>query len=741
MKPTVALVCLLALVFAGQSSAADEVAEVKLPRGAIGALAADAEGSVWFIAPPRSLDEHTRYGRVRADGGIEEFDLGFRTGYVSGVAIGPEGNLWMAAGDSVYRGTPTGEVTSFPLSAKDDAGQIVAGADGNLWITVWMPGPRDRRTESVSGPAFVVRLTPGGEMTRLELPGPAKLRTRAPAGIVLGPDGNVWFTDPALGRIGRVTPGGEITEHQLDVAPEGLTSGRDGNLWFAHRGGLGRISPGGEVKLFPLPVNANRITTGPEGNLYFTGSPLGLGRMTPSGHFAEFGTNIGDPGELTTSADGQIWFTTSAKFAIVNPLGKFTPPGPAGTEVRTTAATVRDGKLDVELACGGAPGGCAGTVRVGAPHDPELASTSYSLGSESEGTFSLTLSPADRRLLAQKRYLREYVAVDATQGTGTYAAVVLRRPHPFRGMPRPGRPLLVPLPSEVEAGAIAAGWDGNLWMGGGTGYLTRITPHGELSRYGIPGLEREAAGLVAGPRRSIWFLESASYGFATSLGYYLGRVSARGRFSETLLPPGPVPADLAVGPDGDLWVSRSSYHRAEVDRVMPGGKVTRFRVGEEMGAITAGPRHSVWFALAGTAIGRIGADGRLEKFSVPGRGYIDDITAGPDGNLWYTHWGRRGPSTIGRMTPSGRVAEFPTHPRGTPGGSANSIIAGPDGNLWFTEWLPARIGRITPQGKIKRWRRGAAAAGNIAVGPEGNLWLSSVEQETLGVVAPGRRRP
>jgi virginiamycin B lyase len=35
----------------------------------------------------------------------------------------------------------------------------------------------------------------------------------APTNLVAGPEGNVWFTDLAAGKVGRVTPGGTITEY------------------------------------------------------------------------------------------------------------------------------------------------------------------------------------------------------------------------------------------------------------------------------------------------------------------------------------------------------------------------------------------------------------------------------------------------------------------------------------------------------------------------------------------------
>ena len=51
---------------------------------------------------------------------------------------------------------------------------------------------------------------------------------------------------------------------------------------------------------------------------------------------------------------------------------------------------------------------------------------------------------------------------------------------------------------------------------------------------------------------------------------------------------------------------------------------------------------------------------------------------------------------IGRITPTGVVTEFST---GISEGSApQGITAGPDGNLWFTESDASRIGRITPAG-------------------------------------------
>ena len=35
-----------------------------------------------------------------------------------------------------------------------------------------------------------------------------------PLDIVVGPDGNLWFTESGVDRIGEITPAGKITEFQ-----------------------------------------------------------------------------------------------------------------------------------------------------------------------------------------------------------------------------------------------------------------------------------------------------------------------------------------------------------------------------------------------------------------------------------------------------------------------------------------------------------------------------------------------
>jgi virginiamycin B lyase len=70
------------------------------------------------------------------------------------------------------------------------------------------------------------------------------------------------------------------------------------------------------------------------------------------------------------------------------------------------------------------------------------------------------------------------------------------------------------------------------------------------------------------------------------------------------------------------------------------------------------------------------------------------ITAGPDGNLWFTEYNV---NKIGKTTPAGTITEYPIP---TAASGPLIITAGPDGNLWFTEANVNKIGKITPTGTI-----------------------------------------
>ncbi len=115
--------------------------------------------------------------------------------------------------------------------------------------------------------------------------------------------------------------------------------------------------------------------------------------------------------------------------------------------------------------------------------------------------------------------------------------------------------------------------------------------------------------------------------------------------------------------------------------------------------------------------------GVITEFEVPtAKCYPNGITAGPDGNVWFTE---ADGSKIGRITPSGNIKEFSLAPASFP----MHITWGPDSNLWFTEYARGKIGKITPGGVIREFdvkaSVGALYVDFIVAGADGNLWFTN----------------
>jgi sugar lactone lactonase YvrE len=213
----------------------------------------------------------------------------------------------------------------------------------------------------------------------------------------------------------------------------------------------------------------------------------------------------------------------------------------------------------------------------------------------------------------------------------------------------------------------------------------------------------------------MWFTET-TYRFEpgrgrVATGSAIGRITPTGSITEyPLRKADSDPGGIAVGPDGNMWFTETTWHSGRRGRV-----------------------------FTGSAIGRITPAGRITEYPLPAAGSDPGgITTGPDGNLWFTE--SEGNGKIGRITPAGRITEYPlpTHPSYPEGGSPSSIVAGPDGNVWFTEVIGNKIGRITPAGVITEYHTptGISHPAGIVAGPDGNLWFTEQLGSAIGRITP-----
>jgi virginiamycin B lyase len=136
------------------------------------------------------------------------------------------------------------------------------------------------------------------------------------------------------------------------------------------------------------------------------------------------------------------------------------------------------------------------------------------------------------------------------------------------------------------------------------------------------------------------------------------------------------------------------------------------------GNVTAGPDGNVWFDAIDTGdrarIGYITPQGAITTFDLGDQvTQVSDITTGPDGNVWYTAEG-----IVWRSTPTGQVTQV-ANP-----GSAGPIVTGPDGALWFG--MSTGIGRITTGGDLTVFDDPSVGdhPDELGIGPDGELWYA-----------------
>src|SRR5487761_1828153 len=168
------------------------------------------------------------------------------------------------------------------------------------------------------------------EIAEFPLPSPYA----GPDGIALGPDGNVWFSETEIGKIGRITPTGHITEFgdgiSFGARPLSIVV-RDGALWFSEAAGnrIGRICVDGKVTEFPIPSPDSQpraMAAHPDGSIWFVEtSTNALGRLDRDGRITEHKVPTPDSSlrGVAVGADGDLWYTANA----VNKIGRMAPDG------------------------------------------------------------------------------------------------------------------------------------------------------------------------------------------------------------------------------------------------------------------------------------------------------------------------------------------------------------------------------------------------------------------------------
>jgi virginiamycin B lyase len=221
--------------------------------------------------------------------------------------------------------------------------------------------------------------------------------------------------------------------------------------------------------------------------------------------------------------------------------------------------------------------------------------------------------------------------------------------------------------------------------------------------------------------------------------------------------PGSSPFGIAAGPDGRIWFTEfGSLHGGKIGVLAPTATttagITEFPI-DTLGphanpyGIVSGPKGRLWFTANGsTRVGFVAPPGAEVPTSdqFPLTYGPNDITVGPDGNLWVAEYSSPA-SIIARITPDGTVTEFPTF---SPDRQPVGIAAGPDGRIWFTEigGDGNHIGVMTTDGVMTAADEftiptTGASPQYIAPGPDGRMWFTELNGNKVGAITTGVSGP
>lgn len=237
---------------------------------------------------------------------------------------------------------------------------------------------------------------------------------------------------------------------------------------------------------------------------------------------------------------------------------------------------------------------------------------------------------------------------------------------------------------------VAAGADGRVWFTNPYQYtynIGAITHEGKITTYS-QGSDGSPESIAPDKSGHLWY---TSFGGSNDIvevdtnGTTVATYKAKDGFADK----------VAYGVNGAMWFNA-------VGNPSVVGRITRERGQRESpiggpnyipGQMALGPDGRMWIC-DGDALAAVDRRFNVTLYALPSGGTFSGVTAGPDGNMWgaesqYGH--------VVRVTTSGKMTEYPPP---TPNMLPNAIAAGPDRNIWFAEFdrqtAATKIGVLRP---------------------------------------------
>jgi virginiamycin B lyase len=261
------------------------------------AIAAAPDGNLWFVETGVGAQPKGKVAKVTPSGSITEFPLpGTMTGGPWQIAVANDGSVWfleLIDGVHVGRLGTDGTFAEFrPAGAQFLAG--IAPADVGVWLIdtnanmVWKMGTDGSigiSTTIATGPQYsgalgvtaldgtfwfihgtngIARIAPGGDEKEYAVP----TANANPAGIAVGGDGNIWFSEYSANQIGQLIVSTADSNGHATINESPPIGAKLADIFFVPpSGGAAKTAPVPTVDNCDPPQGIVRKDDGTSGNL------------------------------------------------------------------------------------------------------------------------------------------------------------------------------------------------------------------------------------------------------------------------------------------------------------------------------------------------------------------------------------------------------------------------------------------------------------------------------------------
>lgn len=189
------------------------------------------------------------------------------------------------------------------------------------------------------------------------------------------------------------------------------------------------------------------------------------------------------------------------------------------------------------------------------------------------------------------------------------------------------------------------------------------------------------------------------------------------------IPPGATasirPGNLALGPDGRLWIvtfdDTSNIYAMSLNGTLQKYDSRNPAHTNYVNRLVAGADGRMW-GISADSVRAFTTSGAISVYPLPVTTRTGNdcpsITLNPDGNVWYVCR-----DAVGKVTPSGQITEYK--------GNGNTFIgAGPDGSVWI-KGSGLTVARVSPDGTYKEFPLPVyeSSCTSIVRGPDNDMYL------------------